>query len=65
MGGSLSQVFQNGSALLTNGHGHKVSDLTKTNVQTIFDALRANPKISVQRLEGLLQQIPKVLCYTK
>lgn len=60
MGGSLSQVFQNGSALLTNGHGHKVTDLTRTHVQTIFDALTANPKISVQRLEGLLQQIPKV-----
>lgn len=60
MGGSLSQVFQNGSALLTNSHGHRVSDSTRTNVQTVFDALRANPKIGVQRLEGLLQQIPKV-----
>lgn len=59
MGGSVSQVFQNGSALLSNGHGHRVSDSTKTKVQTVFDALRANPKIGVQRLEGLLQQIPK------
>lgn len=61
MGGSVSQVFQSGSALLTNGHGHKVSESTRQKVQTIFDALRANPKIGVQRLEGLLQQIPKVL----
>lgn len=60
MGGSVSQVFQSGSALLSNGHGHKVSDSTRQKVQTIFDALRANPKIGVQRLEGLLQQIPKV-----
>lgn len=56
----MSQVFQSGSALLSNGHGHKVSDSTKQKIQTIFDALRANPKIGVQRLEGLLQQIPKV-----
>lgn len=60
MGGQVSQVFQSGSALLSNGHGHKVSDSTRQKVQTIFDALRANPRIGVQRLEGLLQQIPKV-----
>lgn len=60
MGGSISQVFQSGSALLTNGHSHRVSEATKQKVQTVFDALRANPKIGVQRLEGLLQQIPKV-----
>lgn len=60
MGGSVSQVFQSGSALLTNGHGHRVTDSTRQKVQTVFDALRANPKIGVQRLEGLLQQIPKV-----
>lgn len=59
MGGSVSQVFQSGSALLTNGHNHKVSDSTKDKVRTIFDALRANPKVGVQRLEGLLLQIPK------
>ncbi|KAG5882329.1 hypothetical protein JTB14_037614 [Gonioctena quinquepunctata] len=59
MGGQVSQAFQSGSALLTNGHGHKVSDSTRQKVQTIFDALRANPRIGVQRLEGLLQQIPK------
>lgn len=59
MGGSVSQVFQSGSALLSTSHGHKVSDPTRQKVQTVFDALRANPKVSVQRLEGLLQQIPK------
>ncbi|KAI4464951.1 ankyrin-3-like protein [Holotrichia oblita] len=59
MGGSVSQVFHSGSVLLSTSHGHRVSDSTKQKVQTIFDALRANPKVSVQRLEGLLQQIPK------
>lgn len=63
MGGSISQVFQSGSALLTNGHGHRVSESTKQKVKTVFDALRANPKIGVQRLEGLLLQIPKVIYY--
>lgn len=56
----MSQAFQSGtSALLSTSHGHKVSEATKQKVQTVFDALRANPKVSVQRLEGLLQQIPK------
>ncbi|CAG9854797.1 unnamed protein product [Phyllotreta striolata] len=59
MGGQVSQVFQSGSALLTTGHGHKVSNSTRQKIQTIFDALRANPRIGVQRLEGLLQQIPR------
>ncbi|XP_050307608.1 ankyrin-3 [Anthonomus grandis grandis] len=59
MGGSVSQVFQSGSALLTNGHGHKVSESTRQKVQDIFVALTANPKIGVQRLEGLLYAIPK------
>lgn len=65
MGGQVSQVFQSGSALLSNGHGHKVSDSTRQKVQTIFDALRANPRVGVQRLEGLLQQIPKVSVITE
>ncbi|KAL1497139.1 hypothetical protein ABEB36_008145 [Hypothenemus hampei] len=59
MGGSVSQVFQSGSALLTNGHGHKVSESTREKIQTIFVALTANPKVGVQRLEGLLVEIPK------
>lgn len=60
MGGSVSQVFRSGSALLSNRDGHKVSETTVDKVNTIFDALRANPKISIQRLEPLLLQIPKV-----
>ncbi|XP_058829570.1 ankyrin-3 [Topomyia yanbarensis] len=59
MGGSVSQVFRSGSALLSNRDGHKVSEATVDKVNTIFDALRANPKISIQRLEPLLLQIPK------
>ena len=56
----MSQVFRSGSALLSNRDGHKVSETTVDKVNTIFDALRANPKISIQRLEPLLLQIPKV-----
>lgn len=59
MGGSVSQVFQSGSALLSNGHGHKVSESTRQKVQHIFEALRARPRVSVALLEGFLQQIPK------
>lgn len=55
----MSQVFRSGSALLSNRDGHKVSEATVDKVNTIFDALRANPKISIQRLEPLLLQIPK------
>lgn len=55
----MSQVFRSGSALLSNRDGHKVSETTVDKVNTIFDALRANPKISIQRLEPLLLQIPK------
>lgn len=56
----MSQVFQSGSALLSNGHGHRVSEATREKVQIVFDTLGANPKVGVQRLEGLLQTIPKV-----
>lgn len=62
MGGSVSQVFRSGSALLSNRDGHKVSKTTEDNIQTIFEILRANPKISIHTLEGLLLQIPKVKC---
>lgn len=67
MGGSVSQIFQSGSALslLSNGHGHKVSESTREKVQHIFEALRAKPKVPVALLEGFLQQIPKVEIFTK
>lgn len=59
MGNSVSQVFRSGSALLSNRDG-KVSETTVDKIQTIFEILRANPKISMQTLEGLLLQIAKV-----
>ncbi|XP_055378624.1 ankyrin-3 isoform X2 [Condylostylus longicornis] len=59
MGGSVSQVFRSGSALLSNRDGHKVSKPTEEKIQTIFEILRANPKISIHTLEALLHQIPK------
>ncbi|XP_055912419.1 ankyrin-1 [Eupeodes corollae] len=59
MGGSVSQVFRSGSALLSHRDGHKVSKATEEKIQTIFEILRANPKISIHTLESLLLQIPK------
>ena len=62
MGGALSNFFQSGSALLSAGNHRGVSEHTRSKVRIIFDALRANPRVTVQRLEGLLSQIPKVSC---
>ncbi|XP_032595987.1 ankyrin-3 [Drosophila grimshawi] len=59
MGGSVSQVFRSGSALLSHRDGHKVSKATEEKIQTLFEILRANPKVSLQTLESLLIQIPK------
>lgn len=55
----MSQVFRSGSALLSNRDG-KVSETTVDKISTVFEILRANPKISMQTLEGLLSQIAKV-----
>ena len=60
MGGVLSSFFQSGSALLSSGNHRTVSETTKKNIRVVFDALRANPRVTVQRLEGLLSTIPKV-----
>lgn len=60
MGGALSNFFQSGSALLSAGNHRGISEHTRSKVRIIFDALRANPRVTVQRLEGLLSQIPKV-----
>ncbi|XP_071549195.1 uncharacterized protein [Panulirus ornatus] len=59
MGGVLSSFFQSGSALLASGNHRTVSETTKKNIRIVFDALRANPRVTVQRLEGLLSAIPK------
>lgn len=60
MGGSVSQIFRSGSALLSHRDGHKVSKETQEKITTLFEILRANPKISIQPLESLLLEIPKV-----
>lgn len=65
MGGALSHFFQSGHALLSSGHNRGVSDTTRKNIRVVFDALRANPRVTVHRLEGLLGQIPRsenILC---
>ncbi|XP_018013146.1 serine/threonine-protein phosphatase 6 regulatory ankyrin repeat subunit C isoform X2 [Hyalella azteca] len=59
MGGMLSSFFQSSTALLTSSNHRAVSENTKKNIRTVFDALRANPRVTVARLEGLLSTIPK------
>lgn len=58
MGSSLSlgHVFQPG----LNSNQQRVSEHTKKCIRTVFEALTANPRNTAHRLEGLLQQIPKV-----
>lgn len=57
-----NSVFRSGGLLLSvNRDNGKVSEATTSKIETIFDVLRANPKISIQRLEALLQQVPKVI----
>ena len=59
MGGALSHLFQSGQALIGSSHNRAVSEQTKRNIRIVFDALCANPKVPVQRLEGLLSSIPR------
>ena len=59
MGGALSHFFQSGHALLSSSHNRNVSEQTRRNVRIVFDALCANPKVTVQRLDGLLSAIPR------
>ncbi len=59
MGGALSHFFQSGHALLSSSHNRQVSEQTRRNIRTVFDALRANPKMTATRLEGLLAPIPR------
>lgn len=59
MGGALSNFFQSGQALLSSSHNRQVSEQTRRNVRIVFDALCANPKVTVQRLDGLLSVIPR------
>lgn len=54
-----NSVFRSG-VLLVNRDNAKLTESTASKIETIFDVLRANPKISIQRLEPLLLQIPKV-----
>jgi len=66
MGGTLSHFFQSGHALLSSSHNRfglfpyrNASEQTRRNIRIIFDALCANPKVGVQRLDGLLCSIPR------
>ena len=55
----LTSPDQDGRALLSSGHNRGVSDQTRKNIRIVFDALRANPRVTVQRLDGLLSQVPR------
>lgn len=55
-----NSVFRSGGLLLSVNRENTVSESTIKNIETLSDVLRANPKIPIQRLETLLQQIPKV-----
>lgn len=54
-----NSVFRSGGLLLSKDNA-KLSESTASKIETLFDVLRANPKISIQRLEALLLEIPKV-----
>jgi hypothetical protein len=57
-----NSIFRSGSLLLSvNRDNAKLSESTASKIETIFQILRANPKVSIQRLEALLSQIPKVI----
>ncbi len=61
MGGSLSHVLQSPGGLININSSHqKVSDMTRELIYELFDVLKANPRVSVQKIEGLLIRIPKV-----
>lgn len=61
MGGSLSHVLQSPGGLININSSHqKVSDMTRELIYELFDVLKANPRVSVQKIEGLLTRIPKV-----
>jgi len=61
-----NSVFRSGGLLLSvNRDNAKVSEATANKIETLLDVLRANPKISIQRLEALLSQIPKVTTLTR
>jgi len=56
MGASIGHVLQPGSAY----NSQRVSDVTRELIMEVFDVLRANPRVTVQKIEGLLSKIPKV-----
>lgn len=61
-----NSVFRSGGLNLLSVNREnrvKLSESTPIQIQTLFDVLRANPKISTQRLEALLLQIPKVIIF--
>ncbi|CAG0890718.1 unnamed protein product [Cyprideis torosa] len=59
MGRILSSLFHTSTSLLTSVNQKNCSEDTRRKIRIVFDALLANPKVTHQRLEGLLSQIPK------
>lgn len=53
MGGAISHFFQTGQAILSSSHNRAVSEATRRNIKIVFDALRANPKVTVKKMSYL------------
>ncbi|XP_039294369.1 ankyrin-1 [Nilaparvata lugens] len=60
-GGWVSHLFQSVAGVGSGGggRGRPPSDQTRAKLTTVTEALRANPKVTVQRLDGILSSIPK------
>ncbi|CAL8108849.1 unnamed protein product [Orchesella dallaii] len=59
MGGSISHVLHSPGTLININSSQKVSDMTRELIYELFDVLKANPRVSVQKIDGLLIRIPK------
>lgn len=58
----MGNSFRSGLIPTRNHNSKSLCESTASKIETIFDVLRANPKIAINRLEALLLQIPKVSC---
>jgi hypothetical protein len=56
MGNTIGNVFQAASA--SNNKG--VSDVTREKIMELFYILKANPRVSIHKIDVLLTTIPKV-----
>ena len=55
----MGNIWNSKQKEITNFFYRNASEQTRRNIRIIFDALCANPKVGVQRLDGLLCSIPR------